>query len=86
MSAAAGLMALAVLAVLPALAVAGVVLGVQAALFGHISGRWLRRRVREPRFWGAGVLLLIAGWFTAAEIAVPGAGLVASAYAVTARS
>ncbi|MFJ2563948.1 hypothetical protein ACIQ8G_15675 [Streptomyces sp. NPDC094154] len=86
MSAAAGLMALAVLAVLLTLAVAGVVLGVQAVLFGRISGRWLRWRVREPRLWGAGVLLLIVGWFAAAEIAVLGAGLVALAYAVKARS
>ncbi|MBK3580403.1 hypothetical protein JHN63_42790 [Streptomyces sp. MBT65] len=46
--------------VLVATAVILAVLGIHALLLGRVPGRWLQRRVRQPRLWGAGVLVMLA--------------------------
>lgn len=38
------------------------VLGVHALLLGRMPGRWLQQRVRQPRLWGAGALLMLVSW------------------------
>jgi len=71
-----GLLALLLLA----LVLAWVVVGVHALLFGRMPGKWLPRRVGQPRLWGAGALLMVfsgsAGSQALSVLAV-GVGMVA---------
>lgn len=59
------------------------VLGVHALLLGRIPSRKLQRRVRQPRLWGAGILLTLAsGNFRSPSLLAIGIGLIALGYAV----
>jgi hypothetical protein len=69
--------------VLLILAVWWAVLGVHALLLGRMPGRWLRQRVRQPRLWGAGALLiLISGHAHSPSLLAVGVGLVALGHVV----
>ncbi|MCX0248009.1 hypothetical protein [Streptomyces drozdowiczii] len=35
------------------------VLGVHGLLLGRMPGHWLQQRVRQPRLWGGGALLML---------------------------
>ncbi|MDX3458016.1 hypothetical protein PV396_39765 [Streptomyces sp. ME02-8801-2C] len=63
------------------LAVAWVVVGVHALLLGRVPGKRLPWRVRQPRLWGAGALLMLFNGGSPSLFAV-GVGLVALGYAV----
>lgn len=58
-----------------------VVVGIHALLLGRVPGRRLGWRVRQPRLWGAGVLLVSVGWTgRPPTLLVVGIGLVALGY------
>ncbi|MER7739519.1 hypothetical protein ABTX34_14525 [Streptomyces sp. NPDC096538] len=58
------------------------VLGLYGLILGRAPGRWLRRHVRQPRLWGAGVLLVAAGNFAQPSVTVVGVGLIALGHVV----
>jgi hypothetical protein len=65
------------------LAVIWAVLGIHALLLGRMPGRWLQKRVRQPRLWGAGALLmLVSGNSQSVSLLVIGIGLVALGHVV----
>lgn len=64
------------------LCLTGVVLGIHALLLGRLPGRRLATWVRQPRLWGAGVLLVSGLGFGSATVLVIGLGLVALGYTV----
>lgn len=69
--------------VLVALAIALAVIGVHALLLGRMPGRWLQQRVRQPRFWGAGAILILISWnLRSSALLVVGVGLIAIGHAV----
>lgn len=52
--------------------------GVGALLLGRMPGQWLQRRVRQPRLWGAGAILLVTGLnVESGSLLVVGVGLIA---------
>ncbi|WP_073946062.1 hypothetical protein [Streptomyces kebangsaanensis] len=54
------------------------VVGVYALLLGRMPGQWLQRRVRQPRLWGVGSLLMLISWkFHSLSLLAVGIGLVA---------
>ncbi|MEV4973626.1 hypothetical protein [Streptomyces scopuliridis] len=54
------------------------VLGVHGLLLGHMPGHWLQQRVRQPRLWGAGALLMLVSWHVhSPSLLAVGIGLVA---------
>ncbi|MEU1485557.1 hypothetical protein [Streptomyces sp. NPDC005752] len=60
------------------LVIVWVALGVHGLLLGRMPGHWLQRRVRQPRVWGAGALLIPAsGYAHSPSLLVVGIGLVA---------
>ncbi|WP_328495430.1 hypothetical protein OHS59_23810 [Streptomyces sp. NBC_00414] len=65
-----------------ALLLACVVLGLHGLLIGRMPGRWLPRHVRQPRLWGAGVLLVLLGGFEHLSLTVVGIGLIALGHVV----
>lgn len=68
------------------LAVVWAVLGVHALLLGRMPGPWLQQRVRLPRLWGAGVLLMLASWnVRSPSLLTIGIGLVALGHVVKPR-
>ncbi|ELP67593.1 hypothetical protein ACKI1I_38205 [Streptomyces turgidiscabies] len=72
--------------VLSALAIAWVVVGVHALLLGRMPGEWLPRRVRQPRIWGAGALLMVvSGQAGSPSFLAVGVGLVALGHVVNSR-
>lgn len=44
------------------LAIMWAVLEVHVLLLGRMPGHWLQQRVRQPRLWGAGALLMLVSW------------------------
>ncbi|MFF4078233.1 hypothetical protein ACFYZN_02370 [Streptomyces sp. NPDC001777] len=73
------LMAMLLLAI--AIVITLCVAGIHAILFGRVPGRWLRYRVRRPRVWGAGaVLLALARPLDSLCVCVVGIGLMAIGY------
>jgi hypothetical protein len=59
------------------------VLGVHALLLGRMPGRWLQRRVRQLRLWGAGALLMLVSWNVhSPSLLAIGIGLVALGHVV----
>lgn len=57
--------------------------GVGALLLGRMPGQWLQRRVRQPRLWGAGAVLMVTGFsLNSLPPAVVGAGLVVLGHVV----
>ena len=68
--------------VLVALAIVLAVIGVHALLLGSMPGRWLQQRVRQPRFWGAGAILILISWnLRSPSLLVVGVGLIAIGHA-----
>lgn len=65
-----------------ALWLACAVLGLHGLLLGRLPGRWLQRRVRQPRLWGAGALLVACAGFHHPWLTVVGIGLVALGHVV----
>lgn len=66
-----------------ALAIVLAVIGAHALLLGRMPGRWLQQRVRQPRFWGAGAILILVGWnLRSPSLLAVGLGLTAIGYAV----
>jgi hypothetical protein len=77
-----GLMSLTLIVV----AIIWAVLGVHALLLGRMPGQQLPRRVRQPRLWGAGALLMLVSWnLRSASLLVVGIGLVALGHVVKPR-
>ncbi|MGW2815663.1 hypothetical protein [Streptomyces sp. NPDC001415] len=73
-----GALAIAMLLTMLVLAVAWASIGVHGLLLGRMPGRWLQRRVRHPRLWGAGALFMVASWSAGSpSLLVIGIGLVA---------
>ncbi|MGW3646799.1 hypothetical protein [Streptomyces sp. NPDC000878] len=69
-----------------ALALAWVVVGVHALLLGRMPGEWLSRRVRQPRLWGAGaVLMVVSGYTGSPSLLAVGVGLVALGHVMKSR-
>ncbi|GHB51399.1 hypothetical protein GCM10010377_48030 [Streptomyces viridiviolaceus] len=69
--------------VLVALAIILAVIGVHALFLGRMPGQWLQQRVRQPRLWGAGAILMLISWnLRSPSLLVVGAGLVALGHAV----
>lgn len=58
------------------------VLGLHALFLGRLPGRWLERRVRQPRLWGAGALLVACSGFEYPSLLVVGIGLIALGHVV----
>ncbi|MFF8883259.1 hypothetical protein [Streptomyces flaveolus] len=58
------------------------IIGVQALLLGRMPGLWLQQRVRQPRLWGAGAVLVLIGWNRYPTLLVIGIGLIALGHAV----
>ena len=77
-----GLLLLPVVVVVGALWLACAVLGVHGLLLGRMPGKWLRRRVRHPRLWGAGASLVACGGFSYPSLVVVGIGLIALGHVV----
>jgi hypothetical protein len=68
--------------VLVALAIVLAVIGVHALLLGRMPGRWLQQRVRQPRCWGAGAILILISWnLRSPSLLVVGGGLIAIGHA-----
>jgi hypothetical protein len=66
------------LLVLFTLSIVFAVIGVHALLLGRMPGQWLQQRVRQPRLWGAGALLILISWnFHSLSLLAVGIGLVA---------
>ncbi|MBP5904575.1 hypothetical protein PV332_16175 [Streptomyces scabiei] len=69
--------------VLVALAIVLAAIGVHALLLGRMPGRWLQQQVRQPRFWGAGAILILISWnLRSPSLLVVGVGLIAIGHAV----
>lgn len=69
---------------LVALAIILAVIGVHALLLGRMPGQWLQQRVRQPRLWGAGAILMLISWnLRSPSLLIVGVGLVALGHAVT---
>ncbi|SHM23378.1 hypothetical protein [Actinacidiphila paucisporea] len=67
-------------------AVAVAALGLYALVLGRVPSQWRGRRVRHPRVWGAGGVLVVASWrIHSLLLLAVGAVLVAVAYAPRAR-
>ncbi|MEV8395880.1 MULTISPECIES: hypothetical protein [unclassified Streptomyces] len=65
------------------LAIIWAVLGVHGLLLGRMPGHWLQQRVRQPRFWGAGALLMLVSWNAhSPPLLVVGIGLVVLGHVV----
>jgi hypothetical protein len=65
------------------LALVWAVLGAHALLLGRMPGHWLQQRVRQPRLWGAGALLMLASWNVhSLSLLAIGVGLVALGHVV----
>ncbi|GHD57599.1 hypothetical protein GCM10010317_045680 [Streptomyces mirabilis] len=64
------------------LCLTGTVLGIHALLLGRLPGRRLARRVRQPRLWGLGAMLVACLGFGSATLFVIGLGLVALGHTV----
>ena len=65
------------------LAIVWAVLGVHALLLGRMPGHWLQQRVRQPRLWGAGALLMLVSWNVhSPSLLTVGIGLVALGHVV----
>ncbi|WUH95261.1 hypothetical protein OG900_37305 [Streptomyces sp. NBC_00433] len=63
-------------------AVAVALLGLHALVLGRVPSQWRGRRVRHPRVWGAGGVLVVASWrIHSVLLLAVGAVLVAVAYA-----
>lgn len=76
-----GMLFIAMLLLAIAIVVALCVAGIHAVLLGRVPGRWLRYRVRRPRAWGAGAILLALTWPLGSLCAcVVGIGLMAIGY------
>ncbi|MBA4864249.1 hypothetical protein H1V43_23400 [Streptomyces sp. PSKA54] len=59
------------------------VIGVHALLLGRMPGQWFQQRVRQPRLWGAGALLMLISWnFHSLSLLAVGVGLVALGHVV----
>jgi CHASE2 domain-containing sensor protein len=58
------------------------VIGVHALLLGRMPGPWLQQRVRQPRLWGAGAILILISWNRSPTLLVIGIGLIALGHAV----
>lgn len=68
---------------LVALAITLAVIGVHALLLGRMPGQWLQQRVRQPRLWGAGAILMLISWnLRSPSLLFVGVGLVALGHAV----
>ncbi|MGW1507129.1 hypothetical protein ACWCQW_53685 [Streptomyces mirabilis] len=68
---------------LVALAIILAVIGVHALLLGRMPGQWLQQRVRQPRLWGAGAILMLISWnLRSPSLLIVGVGLVALGHAV----
>lgn len=66
------------LLVLFTLSIVLAVVGEHALLLGRMPGRWLQQRVRQPRLWGAGAMLMLQSWnFHSLSLLAVGIGLVA---------
>ncbi|MFJ2818875.1 hypothetical protein [Streptomyces sp. NPDC087294] len=77
-----GVLALAVLVLMFAWAV----LGIHGLLLGRMPGAWLTRHIRQPRLWGAGTLVTLAGWtLPSLEVLVAGIGIVILGHVGTTR-
>ena len=63
-----------------ALVVLGTIIGMYALVLGRVPGRWLQGNVENPRVWGVGALLLVAGVFFSRTVALIGAGLITLGY------
>jgi multisubunit Na+/H+ antiporter MnhB subunit len=62
-------------------AVAVAALGLYALVLGRVPSQWRGRRVRRPRLWGAGGVLVVASWrIHSLPLLAVGAVLVALAY------
>lgn len=69
--------------ILVTLAIIWAAIGVHALLLGRMPGQWLQQRVRQPRLWGAGALLmLISSNLHSPSLLAVGIGLVALGHAV----
>lgn len=67
--------------VLVTIAIIWAVIGAHALLLGRMPGRRLQQRVRQPRLWGAGALLMLASWdLRSPPLLVVSIGLVALGY------
>ncbi|MYV62285.1 hypothetical protein GTW37_25940 [Streptomyces sp. SID4931] len=65
------------------LAIVWAVLGVHGLLLGRMPGRWFQQRVRQPRLWGAGALLMLVSWnVDSPSLLVVGIGLVVLGHVV----
>ncbi|MEV1025080.1 hypothetical protein [Streptomyces sp. NPDC050264] len=65
------------------LAIMWAVLGVHALFLGRMPGRRLQQRVRQPRLWGAGALLMLVSWNVhSSSLLAIGIGLVAWGHVV----
>lgn len=59
------------------------VLGVHGLLLGRMPDHWLQQRVRQPRLWGAGALLMLVSWNVhSPSLLAVGIGLVALGHVV----
>lgn len=69
--------------VVVALAIVLAVIGAHALLLGRMPGRWLQQRVRQPRLWGAGAILILVSWnLRSPSLLAVGLGLTAIGHAV----
>jgi hypothetical protein len=65
------------------LAIVWAVLGVHGLLLGRMPGYWLQQRVRQPRLWGAGALLMLVSWnVNSPSLLAVGIGLVVLGHVV----
>ncbi|MEV8410329.1 hypothetical protein AB0R12_32485 [Streptomyces niveus] len=65
------------------LAIIWAVLGVHGLLLGRMPGHWLQQRVRQPRLWGAGALLMLVSWYVnSPSLLAVGIGLVVLGHVV----
>lgn len=67
-------------ALVTALRLAGIMVGIYALALGRVPGRWLQRNVEHPRIWGAGALMLATGVSFSSVVAFIGAGLITLGY------
>jgi hypothetical protein len=65
------------------LAIIWAVLEMHSLLLGRMPGHWLQQRVRQPRLWGAGALLmLISRHANSPSLLAMGIGLVVPGHVV----
>ncbi|MFJ3921302.1 MULTISPECIES: hypothetical protein [Streptomyces] len=76
-----GMVVIAMLLLALAIVIALGVVGIHALLLGRVPGRSLRYRVRRPRIWGAGVILVALTWsLDSLSVCAVGIGLMAIGY------